>query len=184
MSLPSVAQKISQLEELVGRLSPVQKMLLGTDGSVTNLLEVITGSPVEIETVVQEVIPADSSIATELVIDEGDEVNYRVVKLKKSGTSEPLIYAVSHTPLKRLEPSFREDLIRADIPIGVILKNHQIESRRDITGAEVRAADKDHEPGLQHLSRGAHALQELQDRKAWQAIDIHKRDLSLQPVPG
>lgn len=142
MSLSSVAQKISQLEELVGRLSPVQKILLGTDGSVTNLLEVITGSPVEIETVVQEVIQADSSIASELVIDEGDLVNHRVVKLKKSETSEPLIYAVSYTPLKRLEPSFREDLIRADIPIGIILKNHQIESRRDITSAEVRAADR------------------------------------------
>ena len=71
MSLPSVAQKISQLEELVGRLSPVQKMLLGTDGSVTNLLEVITGSPVEIETVVQEVIPADSSLASDLVDRRG-----------------------------------------------------------------------------------------------------------------
>jgi beta-ribofuranosylaminobenzene 5'-phosphate synthase len=98
---------------------------------------------VEIETVVQEVIPADSSLASDLMVDEGDPVNYRVVKLKKSETSEPLIYAVSHTPLKRLEPRFKEDLIRADIPIGVILKNHKIESRRDITGAEVRAADKD-----------------------------------------
>lgn len=143
MAPPSVAQKISKLEELVGRLSPVQKMLLGTDGSVTNLLEVITGSPVEIETVVKEVIPADSSTATDLDIDEGDLVNYRIVKLKKSGTGEPLIYAISHTPLKRLEPSFREDLIRADIPIGVILKNHQIESRREITDAEVRSADRD-----------------------------------------
>jgi len=143
MSLPSVAQKISHLEELVGRLSPVQKMLLGTDGSVTNLLEVVTGSPVEIETVIQKVIPADQSIASDLMVDVGDEVNHRVVKLKKSGTSEPLIYAISHTPLKRLEPGFKDDLTRADIPIGIIMKKHQIESRRDITGAEVRAADNE-----------------------------------------
>ena len=143
MSLPSVAQKISHLEELVGRLSPVQKMLLGTDGSVTNLLEVITGSPVEIETIIQKVIPADQSIASDLMVDVGDEVNHRVVKLKKTGTNEPLIYAISHTPLKRLEPGFKDDLTRADIPIGIIMKKHQIESRRDITGAEVRAADNE-----------------------------------------
>lgn len=143
MSLPSVPQRISRLEELVGRLSPVQKMLLGTDGSVTNLLEVITGSSVEIETIVQEVIPADQSIASDLMIDPGNEVNYRVVKLKKSGTSEPLIYAVSYTPLKRLEPSFKEDLTRADIPIGAIMKKHRIESRRDITATEVQPADQE-----------------------------------------
>jgi beta-ribofuranosylaminobenzene 5'-phosphate synthase len=142
MSMPPVSQQISQLEDTVGRLSPVQKMLLGTDGSVTNLLEVITGSAIEIETMAQEVVAADWPIASELGIDVGDEVNHRVVKLKKAGTDEPLIYAISHTPLKRLEPGFKDDLIRADIPIGTILKKHQIESRRDIAGAKAVLADQ------------------------------------------
>ena len=75
-----------KLENLVGRLSPVQKMLLGTDGSVTSLLEVVTGSPVEIETLVQRVVPADEAVARELQIDPGDEVNYRVVLLKKANS--------------------------------------------------------------------------------------------------
>jgi beta-ribofuranosylaminobenzene 5'-phosphate synthase len=62
MSQPSslsAAKKISELERMVGKLSPVQKMLLGTDGSVTSLLEIITGSPIEIETLAQRVVPAD-----------------------------------------------------------------------------------------------------------------------------
>ncbi len=137
------AGRISELEKLVGRLSPVQKMLLGTDGSVTNLLEVITGARIEIETLTQRVMPADASVAKDLKIDPGDCVNHRVVKLKRMDTGETLVYAVSHTPLKRLEPYFKEDLIRADIPIGTILKRHQIESRRDITCAEVLHADKE-----------------------------------------
>jgi beta-ribofuranosylaminobenzene 5'-phosphate synthase len=132
-SASSLAKAISDLENIVGRLSPVQKMLLGTDGSVTNLLEVVVGSPVEIETLVQRIVPADEAVAQELALKPGDEVNYRVVKLKKANTGETLIHAVSHTPLKRLEASFRDDLTKADIPIGVILKKHQIESRRDIT---------------------------------------------------
>lgn len=139
----SEACRISELEKLVGKLSPVQKMLLGTDGSVTNLLEIITGSQIKIETLVQKVIPADAASAEELKIDPGDLVNYRIVKLKRADTGEALIYAVSHTPLKRLEPGFKDDLTRADIPIGVILKKHQIESRRDITGAEILPADKE-----------------------------------------
>ncbi|OPY44087.1 MAG: Beta-ribofuranosylaminobenzene 5'-phosphate synthase [Methanosaeta sp. PtaU1.Bin028] len=137
-----VARKISGLEAALGRLSPVQKMLLGTDGSVTSLLEVITGDQVGLETLVQEVIPADEAVARDLDIAVGDQVNYRVVKLKNSRTGETLIYAVSHTPLRRLEPSFRDDLMRADIPIGVILKRHQIESRRDIVDASYISADQ------------------------------------------
>ena len=139
----SVIQEISELESIVGRLSPVQKMLLGTDGSVTSLLEILTGSPVEIETLAQEIIPADQAVAKELNLNPGEDVNYRVVKLKKAGTGETLIYAVSHTPLKRLEESFRDDLTRADIPIGVILKKHKMESRREINSAGFLQADRE-----------------------------------------
>ena len=138
-----IAQKISDLEKIVGRLSPVQKMLLGTDGSVTSLLEVITGSKIAIETLVQDTRLADKSLADELRVQPGDEVNYRIVKLRRSDTGETLIYAVSHTPLERLEPEFKDDLTRADIPIGVILKKHSIESRRDIVSASVQPADKE-----------------------------------------
>jgi len=130
-----ITRIISSLEDVVGRLSPIQKMLLGTDGSVTGLLEIITGSPVEIETLVQKTVAADEEVAADLGVDPGECVNYRVVKLKKAKDGETLIYAVSHTPLKRLEESFKEDMTRADIPIGVILKKHRIESRREITGA-------------------------------------------------
>ncbi len=119
----------------------MQKMLLGTDGSITSILEVITGSSVEIETLVQKVVPADESVAQELKVSPGDDVNYRVVKLKRADTRETLIYAVSHTPLGRLEPSFKDDMMRADIPIGVILKKHKIETRRDLLGAKALHAD-------------------------------------------
>lgn len=129
-----IAEEIAKLEEAVGKLSPVQKMLLGTDGSVTCLLEVVTGSPVEIETLVQKVVAADEETARELEIDPGDDVNYRVVKLKSSSSGETLIHATSFAPIKRLEERFRADLMRADVPIGTILKKHRIESRRDLLG--------------------------------------------------
>ena len=78
-----IARDILKLESIVGRLSPVQKMLLGTDGSVTSLLEVVTGSPIEIETLVQKVVPADEAVAKELQVNPGEEVNFRVVMLKE-----------------------------------------------------------------------------------------------------
>ena len=45
---------------------------------------------------------------------------------------KPLIYAISHIPLKRCTKDVCTDLLSADIPIGRILKNYHIESRREI----------------------------------------------------
>ena len=95
---------------------------------MTTILDVIRGH-VKIETLEQKFIEADEEIARLLDIDVGDEVNYRVVVIQ---TQEPLIYAVSLIPIKRLEKDFKEDLIRADVPIGRILRKHNIESRREI----------------------------------------------------
>jgi len=135
-----ITRSLIAIEEQVGRLSSVQKILLGTDGSVTQLLEAATGHSVTITTLVQEVIGADAAVAERLNIREGDPVNYRIVELKDAEKNEVLIYAVSQTPLSRLPPEFKEDLMRADIPIGKIIKRHRIEARREIVSARVSPA--------------------------------------------
>jgi chorismate-pyruvate lyase len=121
-------------------LNPIHRILLNTDGSITGIIEAITGRKVEVETVEQRIIRADEEIARMLKIERGDEVNYRVVYLKVCG----LIYvkAISFTPLKRLQDSFRDDLMRADIPIGKIMRKHSIEARREINWKKVIKADK------------------------------------------
>ncbi len=131
---------LNEIERDVGHLSPIQKFLLGTDGSVTQLLEAVTGHPVTITTLVQEVVPADTAVANRLSIHIGESVNHRVVELKDAETGMALIYAVSETPLSRLSPEFRDDLMRADIPIGKIISRHKIEARREILSAGVTPA--------------------------------------------
>ena len=83
-------------------LSPLQKILLTTDGSVTRVLEAFTGAEVGVETVAQKVVGAPGEAAGLLEIPAGTEVNYRVVKLVSEG--RVLAGAVSWTPLSRLEP--------------------------------------------------------------------------------
>jgi len=138
-----IAQAIREMEAQVGRISPVQKFLLGTDGSVTQILESITGKNVVIRTLVQEIIPADRTAAENLSIAEGDPVNYRVVEITTEDRGEVLIYAISHTPVQRLSPEFRDDLMRADIPIGKIIRQHHIEARREILTAQVIPATEE-----------------------------------------
>jgi len=150
--MAGIEKQIRQIEAAIGRLSPVQKILLGTEGSVTHLLEVITGSPIGIVTRIQKVIPADARLAGLLEITEGEPVNYRVVEIRNSKSGETLIYATSHTPLFRLPDEFRDDLMKADIPIGKIIQQHRIESRREILDARVDNADKEARTAL-HMFR-------------------------------
>jgi beta-ribofuranosylaminobenzene 5'-phosphate synthase len=139
-----IQARIRELEAEVGRLSRVQKILLSTDGSVTRLLETITGSQVRIATLSQEVAGAGAEASGLLGVAEGEPVNHRVVRIEDSRSSATLIYAVSDTPLSRLSPGFREDLMRADIPIGRILARHRIESRREILDARIIPAGDEH----------------------------------------
>jgi beta-ribofuranosylaminobenzene 5'-phosphate synthase len=135
---------IRELEEEAGRLSRVQKILLSTDGSVTRILETITGGEVRIATLAQEVVPAGSEAAALLGVAEGEPVNHRAVKIEDARTSASLVYAISDTPLSRLSPGIREDLMRADIPIGKILAHHHVESRREILDARIIPAGDEH----------------------------------------
>ena len=160
-----ISQSLHDIETKVGRLSPMQKFLLGTDGSVTQILEAITGSPIVIETQVQKIIPADPTTAERLGIGQGDPVNYRVVEIKTPAGGEVLIHAISHTPIARLSPEFKDDLMKADIPIGRIIQNHRIETRREILNAWVSPASEEagrifslcsHEPLLRRQYRIIH----------------------------
>lgn len=134
---PKIFDEIKSIENIVGKLSSAEKILLSTDGSVTTILDVLKGH-VNINTLEQKFIPANKQTAEYLNITPGETVNYRVVII---GTEEPLIHAVSFIPVKRLNNDFKEDLIRADMPIGRILKKHNIESRREIKSLEAEAAN-------------------------------------------
>ncbi len=118
-------------------LSKAQRLLLFTDGSVTTLLEVMTGKPVVVTTLVQRIVKADTERAAALDIEEGDNINYRVVVLRNRGEKKPLIYAESFAPIARLQKEFRHDLMKADVPIGKIMTQRHIESRREIRSIEV-----------------------------------------------
>lgn len=116
-------------------MNPIHRILLTTDGSITAIIEAYAQKRVEVETVEQRIISANPEIAQRLKISEGEEVNYRVVYLKANG--EIYAKAVSYTPIKRLEDNFKDDLMRADVPIGKILKKHNIEARREINWGKV-----------------------------------------------
>ena len=122
--------KINQLEiEHNENFSNTQKILLTTDGSITAILDVLYGK-ITLTTLDQHFEDADLKHARLVNVEKGEEINFREVIMHKD--DQPLIYAISHIPLKRCSKEVCSDLVRADIPIGRILKNYNIESRREI----------------------------------------------------
>ncbi len=115
------------------------RICAGTDGSITQLLEVLTGKNVVVKTLEQGIIKATPDIAKLLDIEVGDEVNSRLVTLDAGGTI--YVLAKSLAPIKRMPQPVRDDLMRADIPIGKILREHKLETRRDILKMEIVRQD-------------------------------------------
>jgi beta-ribofuranosylaminobenzene 5'-phosphate synthase len=113
-------------------LLPLHRVLLGHDGSMTKLLELIFCEGVDLHPLKQEVVPCPPRAAQLLNLTGDAPVNEREILLVRSSDGFPLVHAVSHAPLSRLEPPFREDLMRADIPIGSILRDHEVEARREV----------------------------------------------------
>ena len=123
-------EKINDLEEDYGQeFSNTQKILLTTDGSITAILDVLYGK-ISLFTIDQHFGVADEEHAKLVNVNPGDEINFREVIMHKR--NQPLIYAISHVPLGRCSKDVCADLLRADIPIGRILKNYKIESRREV----------------------------------------------------
>ena len=123
-------EKMDDLEEDYGQeFSNTQKILLTTDGSITAILDVLYGK-ITLDTLDQHLEDADEERAKLVNVSAGDEINFREVLMHKD--EQPLIYAISHVSLGRCTKEICSDLLRADIPIGRILKNYHIESRREV----------------------------------------------------
>ena len=128
-------ERINDLEKEYNKtFSNTQKILLTTDGSITAILDVLYGK-ITLTTIDQHFEDADEYHAKLVNVEEGCEINFREVIMHRNG--KPLIYAISHIPLSRCGSEICADLIRADIPIGRILKTHDIESRREIRNINI-----------------------------------------------
>ena len=135
----SLIEKINDLEAKHNEnFSNTQKILLTTDGSITAILDVLYGK-ITLTTLEQHFESADAEHAKLVNVNQGDKINFREVIMHKDG--QPLIYAISHIPLSRCSDEVCADLVRADIPIGRILKNYNIESRREINNIYIEKAN-------------------------------------------
>lgn len=109
-------------------LSLFQKILLCTDGTVTELLWLYCGAPIMARKVEQSFIrggpltldaPADARVLQRTVVLGPEH-------------AAPCLYAQSHFIFDRFSAAIQADLINTELPIGLLWRREQLEMHREI----------------------------------------------------
>lgn len=113
------------------RLSPTERLLLATDGTVTHMLEALVRGHVEVDILNRNVV---------------DTTLMRDVVLRRGATGTPLVWARSLVYLDRLPGEVADELVSGDTGIGDLLRNECEETRRQIETMDCLTVGEDDIP--------------------------------------
>jgi len=130
----------------------LRRAVLATDGTVTNLIESLL-ERVVIEKLGQEPVAAPLAEWPELA--PGTAVLHRTVLIRGAESRRIFLHAESFVVLERLDPAFREELVATDKPIGKLIREHRIESYRELL------AERSERAGLRAPALGVDAAEPL-----------------------
>ena len=113
----------------VDGLAPTQRLLLTTDGTLTPTLSMLVGEPIGVRMLAQHetVLSADDD---ELTLWAQARVLERRVLLHGADSGAPLLCATSRIVVHRLPRPAREQLVEGGVPIGLVIREHAIETLR------------------------------------------------------
>lgn len=112
----------------IGSLSLLQKILMVTDGTVTDLIALYAGEAITVRKLSQSVQTEDAPAV--LACHSGERVLRRRILL--CGAARPYLYADSLLVLGRLSASIQEQLLETDRPIGLMWKTEKLETYREV----------------------------------------------------
>lgn len=113
-----------------GSLSFFQKVLLMTNGTVTDILGLYCGEAIKVKKLKQEIVLGDKSHAA--ICPLGTPVLIRKVLI--GSHTVDYIYAESIFVFERLSRAIQYQLLETDIPIGLLWKKEKTETYREILG--------------------------------------------------
>jgi len=121
------------------KLSSFQRILLTTDGTVTEILEAQLWEAIHIVKIDQGIFDADTAIPY-LDIGPGTQVMMRKVMLRGKYSHKNYIYAESILVPDRLPDVIREALMETQKPIGQLIMQNRMESFREILNCRLEEA--------------------------------------------
>jgi len=122
------------------RLSAFQRILLTTDGTLTEILEAYLFEPIQVVKLFEKIIATKQDISP-LDLKAGSEVIERKVLLQGKISRKNFIYAESRLAADRLELKFRDELLKSQIPMGRLWLEHKIETFKEIIDSSQELAE-------------------------------------------
>ena len=112
-------------------LSAFQRIILTTDGTVTDMLEAYLSEPIQLVKLSESLKPISHEIP-DMSLKKGTEVIERKILLRGKISRKNFIYAESLIILDRLEENFRQQLLNTKTTIGKLWLEYKIESYKEI----------------------------------------------------
>jgi len=112
-------------------LSPFQRILLTTDGTLTDILEAYLFEPIQIVKLSERLVSVVDDI-TPLELKAGSDVVERKILLRGKISSKNFIYAESIIATERLSQEFKNSLMNSQIPLGRLWISHKLETFKEI----------------------------------------------------
>jgi chorismate-pyruvate lyase len=114
-----------------GSLDMLQRILLISDGTLTDTLEAAFLEPIALQKVALDIGPAPRPVV-ELDLAAGENVMERKIFLRGESSGRAYVYAESVLVLDRLPPRFREELVESDMPMGRLWSEHKLETWKEL----------------------------------------------------
>ncbi len=121
-------------------LSPLQRILLTSDGTLTEILEAYLLEKIQLVKLSEELVNITKPILA-LDLDIGSQVIERKVLLKGKISLNNFIYAESIIVPERLDKSLRSRLIESQEPIGRLWLEHKLETFKEIIDSRTEQAE-------------------------------------------
>jgi chorismate-pyruvate lyase len=127
-------------------LSLFQKVLLATDGTVTDLLKLYVGADVRARKISQNLaarhqlgpIPAAFRVPAETLLLQREIV----LEASHADRAEALVHATSFFVFGRFSRAIQTALLESDVPIGTLWRNERLEMYREVVEQAIeRRAD-------------------------------------------
>lgn len=117
----------------IERLNPALRLLLTSDGTLTDMLQAICRERINARILAQDVGPAVCRIDP-LAVEPGELLMNRRVLLQGDRTVTSYICADSTIAITRLDVRFQQGLLTSNAPIGRLWRDHRIEIFKEILG--------------------------------------------------
>ena len=123
----------------LSELSTLQRMILITDGTLTDILEVCLLEKISIVKLSEKLINLDQDIPV-LNLKSGDKIIKREIFLQGRVSKKNLIYAESIIVPERIDKRFKEQLLNSEKPIGKLWLEYRVETFKEIVDLSQEAA--------------------------------------------